>query len=356
MKFSTIFRKTQFSTADRLMFTKRLSFLLGAHMPLFDALTILATQSRTTIQPIVQTITNNVQQGRSFSDSLAQFPRSFPSYIIKLIKAGEDHGLLTQNLKYISDEITRRKNLKQKIISAAVYPICIAVGTISLSLFLVLIIFPKIRSLFDSMNTALPLTTRSIMLISDILLKYGIWIILFFVLCITGIYFSFRRFEKLTILKDSFLLSIPLVGSITKTYILSQFLRTTGIMLEAHIPITQALEHAAESCSNLIYYQALKTIAHHISQGGTLATCLRTYLKLFPSMVVELIDMGETSGTLSQSMMYLSSMLDQDLEEHLKLIVNLLEPLMMAVMGFVVGFIAISIISPIYAITQNLNH
>jgi type IV pilus assembly protein PilC len=352
-KFLSLFAP-KLSSLDHVLFAKRLSFLLGAHMPLHSALQIITSQSRKSIQPIFEAISEHVHQGKTLSLSLSQFPKSFPSYMVTLVQAGEKYGLLEKNLLYLADEIQRRKQLKQKILSALLYPVCIALGTITLTLFLIIIIFPKVRSLFASMRSDLPLSTRILISVSEFLQKHGVLLVIILLILTVIFIVIYKKYPRAQYIKDSLLLSTPLIGKLIQTYILSRFLKTTGIMLKARIPITQAIDSAAISSTNILYREALSFIAMNLNSGITLSHSIKAFPQLFPSMIIELIDMGETSGTLADVMIYISDMYDQELEERLKMIVHLIEPILMLTMGLVVGFIAISIISPIYEITQNI--
>ncbi len=355
MKFKTIFIP-KLSNTDTILFAKRLSFLLGAGIPLQKAMDIASSQSRRQIQPILKSIALRIHTGESLSSCLAGYPRSFPFYMIRLVKAGEESGQLKQSLEQIAHEIERRKLLKQKILSASLYPCVIVFGTVCLSLFLIFIIFPKIRTLFQSLHMKLPITTRIVIGLSDAVQHFGLLLCVFVALIIAIIFYALKKSEVLQRKKDSLLLSIPGLGSLFRHYILSSFLRTTGLMFKAHIPIDTSLRYAADGIQNKIYSQAILEISGNITAGKTISGALRPYPKLFPDTTVQLIEIGEMSGNLSETLLYLSDMLDQEVDTALKIMVTLIEPALMVGMGIVVGFISLSIITPIYEITQNIRH
>jgi type II secretory pathway component PulF len=204
------------------------------------------------------------------------------------------------------------------------------------------------------MRSDLPLSTRILISVSEFLQKHGVLLVIILLILTVIFIVIYKKYPRAQYIKDSLLLSTPLIGKLIQTYILSRFLKTTGIMLKARIPITQAIDSAAISSTNILYREALSFIAMNLNSGITLSHSIKAFPQLFPSMIIELIDMGETSGTLADVMIYISDMYDQELEERLKMIVHLIEPILMLTMGLVVGFIAISIISPIYEITQNI--
>lgn len=355
-KITFQFHKAKLTQNECMLFMKRLSFLLGAGISLHSALSSLAHQSKKRIQPLIEKIAEHVNQGQAFSKSLEQFPNSFPLYAVRIIKAGEESSQLQQSLTQVADEMLKRKNLTTKIVSAAVYPFLIGCGTILLSLFLLLVIFPKVRSLFDSMHVTLPLSTRSILWLSNFIHHFGLLCIVFMISSFFIIRFSIQKHPELQLSINKFLFSLPLLGTLISHYILSVFFRTLGMMLKAHIPLSRSLAYATESISEIQYHEALHTISTETLSGSSLARSFKNYPKLFPEMSTQLIEVGETSGNLAHTLIYLSEMYDQEIEQSLKMLVSVIEPLLMALMGLVVGFISLSIITPIYAITQNIKH
>lgn len=353
---SFLIRKPKLSSNDQVLFMKRLGFLLGAGISLFDAVHAVALQSKKNVQPILEKIAGTINLGQPLSKSLELFPNSFPLYAVKIIKAGEESSQLTASLTHVASEIQKRKNLKGKIISAAVYPMLIGFGTIVLSLFLVFGIFPKVRSLFNGMHATLPLSTRIIIWLSDFLHHFGIILLLFLIAVIFLFRWLIKKYPRLQFLQDQYLLSIPLIGTLISQYILSLFFRTLGIMLKAHIPISRSLSYASESITNKPYREALISISAETLSGINFASSLKHFPKLFPEISTQLIEVGEASSNLAETLTYLSDMYDQEIEQTLKILVSVIEPIMMALMGLVVGFISLSIITPIYAITQNIQH
>ena len=344
------------NTSDKIIFAKRLSFLLGADIPLPKALEIITSQSRAHLQPLLKTISEKVHTGKHFSSSLEEFPRSFPFYFIQLVRAGEHSGRLKQNLEHIATDLERRKLLQQKIIGALLYPCVIVAGTVCLSLFLLFIIFPKIKNLFQSLHATLPLSTRSVLWFSDAVHNFGFACISLLIVSITALLYALKKSEHLQYKKDALLLNIPIVNKLLKYYILSSFLRCSGTMLQTHIPIARTIAYATDGVEHKVYKHTLSIILKEVSSGKTISQTIRLYPKLFPRIIIELIEIGEMSGELSRTMLYLSTMLDQEIETMLKTIVTLVEPLLMAGIGLIIGFISLSIISPIYEITQNIKH
>jgi type II secretory pathway component PulF len=350
-----LFNNMKLSRSDLILFTKRLSFLLGASISVQQAMSIVTAQSRKKIQPIFTDISTNINHGRSMSESFALFPHSFPIYMVKIIKAGEESGQLKQSFLHVSQEIQRRKTLSTKLIGSCVYPAIIAIGTLLLSGFLIFFIFPKIKTLFKGMNAQMPMSTRFLMWFSEFLQKYGLLLFIIIFIFLSIIYYLLRTRISLQLKKDKALLRTPLIGKLLSLYLLSTIFRTTGIMLKASIPIHKALRYASESIAHKEYQHSLQVVSENVLSGQPISKCLSVYQNLYPDLTIQLIEVGEASGTLSDTLIYLSEILDQEIDDSLKVLMGVIEPTLMAVMGIVVGFISLSIITPIYAITQNIN-
>ncbi len=346
----------KFSTTDNILFTRRLAFLLNAGISLSQALALVTNQSKPKHKTHFKTLEKSIISGKSFSTTIAQFPKYHPSFMVRIIKAGEESGQLKECLMHVSAEMNRRKILTKKIISLSVYPCLIAFGTIALSFFLIFFIFPKIRTLFQSLHGTLPLSTRLIISFSEFITTYGLFILFFISNISISLFLAIKYSPSFRYKRDKLLLSLPLVGSLIRSSNTSVFLRVTGIMLQAKIPIHKALCFASESVTNNVYIQATTLIAQETTARGGFAQALHAHKKLFQETSIQLIEVGESSGTLAQSLIFISDMLDQELEEKIKLSMTFLEPLLMVFMGFIVGFISLSIISPIYEISQNLKH
>lgn len=346
----------KFSLKDEISFSKRLSFLCRAHIPLSEALLIIAEQtSSKSHKKLLQFIHARVTEGATLSQSIQESLCSFSSFGLNLIEVGESSGTLSTNLDYLAEELHKRGQLKKKIIGAFIYPAIVCTATIGITLFLIIYLFPKITPVFLSLHVKLPLSTRIVMSLSNSLRYHGLLIIaIMFVLMTISITF-FKRSDKLKKIYDSVTIRIPILGNISKNNNLANLTRTLSILLESHATITEALPIVAHTFQNSLYKEACLNALKNMESGMTLASHFLTRPNLFPRTFCHIIAVGERGGNLSESLLYLSKLYEDEIQNTTKTISDLVEPLLMVTMGLAVGFIAISIITPIYGITQNLH-
>lgn len=193
------------------------------------------------------------------------------------------------------------------------------------------------------------------MAFSNFLTHHGFAFIGGIILCGFGFFFAVRRFTVLHYYFDKIIMKIPTLGNVVKAYNLANITRTMGLLLKSGIALGETLEIAAKVSGNLIYKEEFKEMARAVNRGERLALHLTRNRNLFPDVLAQVVSVGERSGNLSNSLIYLSELYENEVEEFTKNISNIIEPVLMIVMGILVGFIAISIITPIYSITQNLH-
>ncbi len=297
---------------------------------------------------------DNVSNGQNLSVSLARFKNTFGEFAINIIGFGEQGGILSENLEYIADELKKRQALRKKIISASIYPIIVTVATFGITGFLMIFLFPKILPIFTSIKMDLPISTRIIIAVTKFFSNYGLVTIASLIVIITALIITIKKSEKVHYYFDYFLLKIPVIGKIVQDYNIANFTRTMGLLLRGGITMGEALPISAKTTKNLVYKQELKALAAVVNRGARISTYLIQSRKLFPDIVTQVISVGEYSGNLSNSLIYLSEMYEAEVDDFTKNISGLVEPVLMICMGVLVGFVAISIITPIYGITQHL--
>lgn len=340
---------------EQIFFAKRLSFLMDAGVPLIESLHIIKSQTKKSARAqAYESIIGDIANGQYLSKSLAKFRHMFSDFAINLIKVGETSGILNQNLAYLADELAKKDALKKKVVGAMVYPIFITVATLGIVTLLTVYIFPKITPIFTSLKVPLPLVTRVLMAVSDYLREWGLLTLCIVLLCVFA--FMMLRVFVLSVrqVTDRFFLTLPIIGSLAKSYNLANANRTLGLMLQSGVPVTSALTVTAETMPNLAYKQAFTAVAEVVLKGGTISQGLREHPALFTDMMVHLITVGETTGNLSQTLVYLAGFYELEVEDLTKNLSSSIEPALMIVMGLLVGLIAVSVITPIYAITQHL--
>jgi type II secretory pathway component PulF len=349
------FLADRLSAKKQIFFAKRVAFLLNAGIPLLECLYILRDQTNSKrYKHILDVMIHDVSNGYTLSKSLAKFPHAFNNFTVNIVKVGESNGTLSQNLNYLAVELNKAYLLKRKTISALIYPAVIAVATLGITGLLSVYIFPKVMPIFTSLKITLPLTTRIMLFTSNFLIHWGLLLILGLILLFIAIYIAVKRFEKFHLRFDRVLLRAPIFGTLARFYNLANCSRTIGLLLKSGARLSETLPIAANTMENRVYKKRLETLVHAVNRGEKISTHLKHDRRLFPDIISQMIAVGESSGSLSDTFIYLSELYDNEVEEYTKNLSSLIEPILMVCMGLVVGFMAVSVITPIYSITQHL--
>ncbi len=344
------------SLKEQTLFAKRMSFMVKAGMPLVESLSMIRSQTKSKHKnKIYETVISDVNNGQYLAASLKKHRHMFSDFAVNLIRVGEESGILSQNLAYLADELQKKDELRRKVVGAMVYPIVITCATFGITGVLTVYVFPKILPIFSSLHVTLPLSTRILIAVSDFLGAYGVLSI--FGLIFLGIAFSILKYkyEKVRLYWDTLMIKVPFFGGMVKSYNLANLSRTLGLLIKSGVRITESLVMIAETTNNLAYRRAIERIAVSIVRGEPMSRELARRPDLFPDLLMHMITVGETTGGLTSTLSYLSELYEGEVEDATKNMSSAIEPVLMVVMGLLVGFLAVSIITPIYAITQNLN-
>ncbi|OGZ10735.1 MAG: hypothetical protein A3D65_01705 [Candidatus Lloydbacteria bacterium RIFCSPHIGHO2_02_FULL_50_13] len=343
-----------FPISEQIFFAKRLGMILRSGTPVLQGLDLLNkhTTSRSASY-VYQSLSRHIAKGKPLSSGLEKFPRFFSEFAVNIVGVGEITGTLPDNLYHLAEELKKKQVLKKKVVGALIYPIFIVVATTLVALFLTVYIFPKITPIFKSFHTALPFSTQLLITLSEFLIEDGLWLLLGVGIFIV-LFIAMLRVKQFRYWYGRFLLTIPLVGRIIRYYNVVSITRTLGLLLRSDVRVVSAFEIVAKSTKNPVFQNAMEDAATHTLRGQAIAYQFIESESLFPPMVAQMIVVGESTGNLSESLVFCAEMYEEELSDLTKNLTNMLEPALMIVMGLVVGFVAISIITPIYGITQNL--
>ncbi|MDD5356693.1 MAG: type II secretion system F family protein [Candidatus Pacebacteria bacterium] len=348
--------RLRLSMKERSHFAKRLSFLISGGVPLLEALFVLQKQNRSRRkEKFFDSIIADISNGQTLSKALVKFPRMFDDFAVNIIRVGESSGTLNQNLQYLAEELKKKNVLRNKVLSALVYPIFITITTLALTILLTIFIFPKIQPIFTSLRVAIPLTTRILIFTSAFLRAYGLWLLAALVVSAIVFLIFLKKSEGFRKFFDRNIFRIPLLGTIFQGYNLANITRTLGLLLKSGVKLSEAVIVTADTTANVIYKQELHNISAGVLRGEKLSFYMEKNRKLFPDLVSHMVAVGEGTGNLSNTLIYLSESEEAEVDDLTKNLSNSIEPLLMVFMGLIVGFIAVSVITPIYEITQNLH-
>ena len=348
--FSFKFESKKISAKALENFTRLLSSLLAAGVPLSRAMVILYKEAT---NPVVgakwRELHDLVVDGMALSDAMGKSPDTFPRVYTAMVQAGEMGGFLDVVLAQIADFQQREKELKSKVSTAMIYPCILLVLALVVLTVLLVFFIPKFQKVFNSVHGSLPLITQIIIGASHILRSYG----LFVLLGVVGVGALLRTWfvsEKGKRVWEMIVLRSPLVGPLISQFAMARFCRMLGTLLGAGVPLIQCLNVARKSIGNQILVDAVSQAIERVQQGGRLGESLADCKRLFPGSVLEMIAVAEESGRLDVELVRIAAVTEVDLDRHLKTAVAFAEPLMLFLIAGFIGLIFIGMLLPIFSL------
>ena len=344
------FESKKVSAKDLENFTRLLSSLLAAGVPLSRALVILYKEaSSPAAQAKWKEVHDLVIDGMSLANAMAKSPETFPRVYVAMVEAGEAGGFLDVVLAQIADFQSREKDLKSKVTTAMVYPCILLVLALVVLTVLLVFFIPKFQKVFSSVHGALPLITQLIIGVSHVVRSYGFFVATGLVVAgfLVRTWFASekgrRTWEKLV-------LQSPIVGPLTAQFAMARFCRMLGTLLGAGVPLVQGLNVARKSIGNQILVDAVSQSIERVQQGGRLGQSLADCKDLFPGSVLEMVSVAEESGKLDAELVRIASVTEVDLDRHLKTAVAFAEPLMLFLIAGFIGIIFIGMLLPVFSL------
>ena len=352
MKFFSTNIFFRLSLKEKMLFARNLEVMIRSGMQILQSLDILKKQARSkAFVKILDSVIFDVKNGHFLSAGLEKYKTVFGEFFINLIRVGEASGTLSENLKYLADELRKKDELTKKIRGAMAYPMIIMLATVGITSIMIFVIFPKILPVLTSINVELPLVTRAFIAMSNFLIKYGYLVGVGFVGLIIGIWLILR-IPKVRFFWHKILVSMPIIKDMVRSVNIISFARTIGLLLKAGIKIVEALEITANTLGNMVYRQEVLRVAEGVRRGDPMSKYFVEDTKLFPPIFSQMIVVGENTGKLDESVLFLADFYESELDESIKNISTFIEPVLLLVMGLIVAFVALAIITPIYKITQ----
>lgn len=329
-------------------FTRQMATLLLAGIPLVQTLDLIARgQNQVKFQKIIRDIKFNIEKGRSVHEALQKYPRYFNNLFCSLINVAEHSGTLDQMFDRLATYREKTEMLLSKIKKALYYPLGIAVLATGITVFLLIFVVPQFQNIFANFGASLPTLTRIVINLSKLLLNNGWLLFCGLSFSITSLILLHRRSKKFNLWLDYLVLQLPCFSNIIKTAIVARFARTLAIMISAGIPLLAALQHAKGSMNNQIYMAALVDVRERIIRGQTLFFSLQQ-TKLFPNILLQMVRVGEESGTLEKMLLKTAEVFERDVDNAVDGLSSLLEPIVMAVLGCLIGGLVIAMYLPIF--------
>ena len=331
-----------------LLFTRYLATLIAAGMPIMQSLEIISRdQENARMQEFVVALKANVSGGKTLGESFSQYPEYFSPLYCNLIKIGEKSGMLEKILVSLADYIEKSENLKRKVRKAMIYPAAIVTVAMLVSFILLFFVVPRFQDIFKSFGVQLPYFTRVVIGFSHFLRSYW-WLMAG---CIIGLIAWYRHLKRTNVAfrekMDEILLRTFIIGPILRKAIIARYTRTFAITLNAGMPLVEAMTSMADIMGNSVYSKAIMQIGSEVSHGNQLNTAMRA-TQLFPNLAVQMIAVGEASGSLSSMLIKVADYYEADVNEMVDNLSSLLEPIIMVVLGVIVGGFIIAMYLPIF--------
>lgn len=344
------------SSQEKVNFARNLSVGIKSGMPLIDILGLLKQQTTSKyFQERIQSFIDNVNNGQTLAQALSNAKNIFDEFFISIIKVGESSGNLSSSLLYLSQELKKQHEIRNRVKSALIYPAIIFFATIGITVFLTVFIFPKLLPVFSSLHIDLPLSTKIIIALLAFIKGYGFLTLGSIIALVVGLKLSLK-IRIVSFMYDRITLKIPFVSKVIKNITLTNFTRSMHVLLKSGVTIMDALNIARGTLNNLYYKKEVDNLIEYVRRGESMTRYLEQKPELFPSMLTGMIKVGEKAGNLEENFEYLSEYYEGEVDETLKNLTMVIEPVMLLLMGLSVGFIAVSIITPIYKVSQGVVH
>ncbi len=347
----TVFARFSKPKADEITnFTRQLSTMISAGLPLVSALKILKNQSSQTLGVIIDKVLTEVEGGSTLGDALEVSGGGFSSVYLAMVRAGESAGVLDQVLKKLADALDKQRDFRSKTKGAMVYPVIILIAIVVISAIMMVFVVPKLTAMYKDFGAQLPAPTRILMGISDFVVNY--WIIVLVALGIGYVFISnWAKTEVGSLIVEQLTFRIPIWGKLRKDLIMTEFARTVSVLLAAGIPILDTLQIVSETLGSKIYGAEVRQAATMVEKGVSLAEAMQQ-LEVFPPILGQMIAVGEETGKLDEVLSKLAAFYEGESEVKVKALTTAIEPLIMVIMGIGVGFLVIAVIMPIYNLTS----
>jgi len=343
-----------------MIFTRQLATLIDSGLPLLRGLTVLGKQEpNPVLKGTVNSLADSVQGGSTFSEGLAQHPKIFNKLFVNMVKAGELGGVLEVVLTRLAEYMEKANKLKNKIVSAMVYPLIVLFIAVVILVFLMLVIVPKFKEMFDDQaGSELPWISAKVFGFSDGMIAptLGIPNAVWIFLVAGAIFVGFKLWigtPKGRRKIDTMLLKLPLIGDIQRKSAIARFSRTLGTLVTSGVPILQALNITRDTAGNMIVSEAVGKVHDSVKEGESIVTPLSAS-PVFPSMVISMVDVGEETGQLPEMLLKIADVYDDEVDNSVTALTSVLEPLMIVFLAVVVGAIVFALFLPLIKMIETV--
>ena len=336
---------------DVATFTRQLSTMVNAGLPITEALLILRSQAKGPMEKVASQVLADVEGGESLSTSISRHPKVFSPTYVALVRSGEVGGVLDDVLARLADDLEKQQEFSGKVKGALIYPAIVITGMLAVGLIMMIFVIPRLTSLYGEFNANLPVPTKILIGISNILLRF--WPILL-ILTVGGFY-AFQLYRKTVPGRrrtDELILKLPIIGDLQRQVLLTDITRTLSLMVGAGVSILDALNITSGVVNNVVLSSALKDSAKQVEKGFPVAYSFAKHPEAFPFILSQMIAVGEETGKMEDVLKKISHVFEVESDQRVKTLTAAIEPLVMILLGVGVGFLVIAVILPIYNLTS----
>ena len=351
-RFSIPFLKREKVKLKELaVYSRQLSVLIDAELPLMQSLTILTEQTKNKyFKRVITSIREDVEAGSTLNQAKRKFPKAFDDLYCNLIASGEQSGSLDIMLRRLSEYIEKTVRLRSKVKQAMVYPVAILVFSIVVAIFLLWKVIPIFASIFTELGAELPMLTAAVIALSRFVQKYIIFIFLGIIGLVVGFRY-FRKTEQGRWTTDRLVLKIPLFGQLLRKVSISRITRTLSTLVSGGVPMLEALRITSSTAGNIILESAMMGARQKVAEGKSLTESFKETGQ-FPFMLIQMVSVGEATGTLDEMLSKLADFYDEEVDASVSALLSVMEPILMIFVGGLVGSLVISMYLPIFSLMQ----
>ncbi len=337
-------------TDDLVNFTRQLATMISAGLPLSTALSILQEQSNPAMSAVVTKVLKDIEGGNTFAKALKEHPDVFSRVYIQLVKAGEIGGVLDNVLERLAVTLEKQKDFRAKTKGAMIYPAIVMIAMVIVAFIMMVFVMPQLTEMYQEFDAQLPWTTRILIGLSNFMAKFW-WI---FIAAMVGLFLGLRTWYKTesgekTI--DKLLLKIPVYGVLRTKLVLTEFARTLSLLIASGVSLLESMDIVGNALNSISFRNAIHKAKDEVEKGVPMSTALQVY-EIFPPILPQMISVGEETGRIDEILQKLSEYYEKESEYAVKNLTTMMEPLIMIILGVGVGFMVVSIIMPIYNLTN----
>jgi len=340
--------RRNFTSVERITFFRNVAAMLSSGIPITRALRIQAEQLKgKPVQQAIERMVRELENGKRLSTAMEFYPKYFSPYLVETVRVGEVSGKLNDTMRRMADDLERSYTLRREIQSKMAYPVVVLIVLIATATVLTGYVLPKLATLFDELGVTPPLPTRIVLGVGTFVAHYPWAIVAGALALVLGVVLAWRsRRGKYVI--DTFFLRMPLFGQLVREANIAFFSRALTSMYASGISIVRSVEISRKTLRNSVYTRALENMHPLLLHGTPLSETLRPYPFLFPSQAQHMIEVGEQSGKLGESLQHVTDFYERSVYHRTQTLTSLIEPILMVIVGIAVGGLALAVFLPIY--------